>query len=87
MNVNLTYSSGQSYSQYFSNFGITVSGGGRKRIKVKFAEKDGQAFASYSLPEARAQQFAYAILTALAGVEQPIEFTCEEAKPKAVAAD
>jgi hypothetical protein len=39
MNVNLDYASGQSYSQYFDNFGIKVSGGGERRIKVAFREK------------------------------------------------
>jgi len=87
MNVNLDYDSGQSYSQHFADFKITVSGGGAKRIKVAFREKaNSRAYASFSLPKEKAKQVAHAILAATAGIEQPIEFSFEEAKPKAVAA-
>jgi hypothetical protein len=87
MNIHLDYASGQSYSQYFDNFGIKVSGGGEKRIKVAFREKNNsRAYASFSLPKEKAEQFAHAILAASAGIEQPIEFAFEEFRPKAVAA-
>jgi len=87
MNVNLIYESGQAYSQYFDNFGIKVSGGGEKRIKVAFREKgNSRAYASLSLPKEKAEQLAHAILAASTGIEQPIEFAFEEFRPKVVAA-
>ena len=86
MNIHLDYESGQSYSQYFDNFGIKVSGGGEKRIKVAFREKSSRAYASFSLPKEKAEQLAHAILAASAGVEQPIEFAFEEFRPKVAAA-
>ena len=83
MNVNLTYDSGQSYSQHFANLKITISGGAAKRIKVAFREKgESRAYASFSLPKEKAAQIAHAILTASAGIEVPIEFSFEEAKPE-----
>jgi hypothetical protein len=51
MNVRLDYESGQTYTQYFSNFHIKVSGGGVKRLKIScqdrlclalFAERKGR---------------------------------------------
>ena len=88
MNVHLTYHSGQTYSEHFSDFGVTVSGGGTKRIKFSFRQKEsgGRGYAAFSLPVEKAQQLAHAILTASAGVMQPIEFTVEEPKSKVVAA-
>ncbi|HXJ14120.1 MAG TPA: hypothetical protein VNH19_17730 [Candidatus Limnocylindrales bacterium] len=87
MNVHLTYQSGQSYSDYFEKFSVTVSGGGMKRVKISIREqKNGRGYASFSLPVEKAQQLAHAILAASAGIEQPIEFTVEESKTKTVAA-
>jgi hypothetical protein len=87
MNVNLTYDSGHSYSQRFENFTITVSGGGTKRVRLAFREKDSsRAYASLALPQEKMQQIAHAILAACGGVEQPIEMSFQESKPKAVAA-
>lgn len=79
MNVHLTYQSGQSYSQYLSNFEVKVSRSTARRVKVSFREKEnGQGYASFSLPFDKAQQLAHAILTASAGDVKPIEFTVEE---------
>jgi hypothetical protein len=84
MNVHLDYNSGQSYSEHFGNFGIKVSGGNTKRIKISFREKgNGRAYASFSLPKEKAAQLAHAILAASVGIDQPIEFSFEEPKPKA----
>jgi len=85
MNVHLDYHSGQSYSEYFNNFTIKVSGGGNKRIKVSFRDKAerSRAYASFSLPKEKAAQLAHALLAASVGVDQPIEFSVEEPKPKA----
>jgi hypothetical protein len=84
MNVHLDYSSGQSYSEYFTNFTIKVSGGGNKRIKVSFRDKADRscAYTSFSLPKEKAAQLAHAILAASVGIDQPIEFSCEEPKSK-----
>ncbi len=88
MNVHLTYHSGQSYSEYFSDFGVKVSAHGNKRIKVAIRQKepDTKGYASLSLPVEKAQQLAYAILAASPGNAEPIEFSVEEQKPKVVAA-
>jgi hypothetical protein len=87
MNVRLDYESGQTYTQYFSNFHIKVSGGGEKRLKISFRENgDSRAYASLSLPKEKAAQLAHAILAASAGVDQPIEFSFEEPKPRFIAA-
>ncbi len=84
MNVHLDYHSGQSYSEFFTNFAIKISGGGTKRVKVSFREKDNsRAYASFSLPKEKAAQLAHAILAASVGVDQPIEFSFEEPRPKA----
>jgi hypothetical protein len=86
MNFHLDYDSGQSYSQRFDNFKITVSGGGSKRVKISFREKgNGRSYASFSLPKEKAAQVAHAILAASVGIDQPIEFSFEEAKPKTTA--
>ena len=78
MNVHLTYQSGQSYSEYFSNFEAKVSRG-TKRVKVSLKEKqNGHGYASFSLPLDKAQQLAHAILVAAMGDVKPIEFTVEE---------
>jgi hypothetical protein len=84
MNVLLDYDSGQSYSQFFTNFKITVSGGGAKRVKVAFREKGdrSRAYASFSLPKEKAAQIAHAILAASVGIDQPIECSFEELKPR-----
>jgi|HubBroStandDraft_6_1064221.scaffolds.fasta_scaffold02488_10 hypothetical protein len=87
MNVQLTYQSGQQYSEHFAEFKVTVSGGGRKRIRISFKEKEsGHGFATFTLPVEKGQQLAHAILAAAAGIEDPIVFEVEEPKPKAVAA-
>jgi len=87
MNVHLTYNSGQSYSETLSDFTVKVSGGGMRRLKVSFRQKEnGHGQAQFSLPAEKAQQLAYAILAATAGVELPIEFNVQELKPKVVAA-
>jgi hypothetical protein len=87
MNVRLDYESGQTYTQYFSNFHIKVSGGGEKRVKISFRENgDSRAYASLSLPKEKAAQLSHAILAASVGVDQPIEFSFEEPKPRVVAA-
>ena len=84
MNVNLSYDSGQSYSQRFENFTITVSGGGFKRVRLAIRDKKpgSLAYASLALPAEKWEQVAHAILAAKAGVEQPIEMSHEEPKPK-----
>lgn len=91
MNLHLTYTSGQSYSEYFSNFRVTVSRKNVKRVHVSFREKENEndpqsltlkpkTYASFSLPIDKAQQLAYAILTATAaGDTSPIEFAVNEA--------
>jgi hypothetical protein len=87
MHVNLDYDSGQSYSQHFANFQIKISGGGTKRVKVAFREHgNSRAYASFSLPKEKAAQIAHAILAASVGIDQPIEFSFEEATPKVAAA-
>jgi hypothetical protein len=87
MNVNLTYQGGISYSQYFDDFTIKVSGGGKKRVKVAFKENgNSNAYSSFSLPREKAVQLAHAILTASAGVEQPIEFVFQERLSSSAAA-
>ncbi len=86
MNVNLNYESGQSYSQFFSKYKITVSGGGTKRIRLAFKEQGSSAYLSLSLPKEKAAQVAHAILAAAAGIDQSMECSFEEPKPKAVVA-
>jgi len=87
MNVHLDYDSGHSYSQLFNNFQIKISGGGTKRVHISFREKgDSKAYASFSLPKEKAAQIAHAILAASVGVDQPIELSFEEPKPKVIAA-
>jgi len=87
MNINLDYESGQSFSQYFADFKIKVSGGGAKRVKVSFRESgNSRAYASFSIPKEKAEQLAHAILATSAGIEQPIEFSFQEPKPKVAAA-
>ncbi len=85
MNVHLDYHSGQSCSEFFNNFTIKVSGGGSKRVRVSFRDKAdrSRAYASFSLPREKAAQLAHAILASSAGIDQPIEFSMEEPKPKA----
>ena len=79
MNVHLTYDSGQSYSQRFSNFNVKVSRSNSKRANVSFREKENsRGYASLSLPFDKAQQLAHAILIACAGDVEPIEFTVNE---------
>jgi hypothetical protein len=84
MNVRLDYASGaKQYSAYFNNFTIKVSGGGEKRVRLSFREKgDSQAYLSFSLPKEKVGQVAHALLTAATGIEQPIEFSFEEPKPR-----
>ncbi len=78
MNVHLTYQSGQSYSEYFSNFDVKVARV-NKRVKISFREKGaGHGYASLSLHSDRAEQLAHAILTASTGDVKPIEFAVEE---------
>lgn len=87
MNVHLDYHSGQSYSEHFGNFKITVSGGGSKRVKIAVREKgDSRAYFSFSIPKEKVAQLATALLTAKEGIDQPIEFSFEEPKSNAVAA-
>ena len=87
LNVNLNYESGQSYSQFFSNYKITVSGGGSKRIRVAFKENgDNRAYLSFSLPKEKAAQVAHAILAASVGIDQSMECSFEEPRPKPTAA-
>ena len=87
MNVNLDYDSGQSYSQFFSNYKITVSGGGTKRIRIAFKESGGsRAYLSFSLPKEKAAQVAHAMLAASVGIDQSMECSFEESKPKPTAA-
>jgi hypothetical protein len=87
MHVHLDYESGQSFSQSFHNFKIKVSGGGTKRVHISFRETgDSKAYLSFSLPKEKHEQIAHAILTASAGVDQPIEFSFEEPKSKVTAA-
>ena len=86
MNVRLDYDSSMSYSQRFENFTITVSGGGSKRIRLAFRERgNSRAYASFALPAEKMEQVAHALLTARAGVEQPIEMSFEEPKLKMTA--
>ena len=83
MNVNLDYDSGQSYSQFFSNYKISISGGGTKRIRIAFNERgDSRARFSFSLPKEKAAQIAYAMLAASVGIDQAMECSFEEPKPK-----
>ena len=87
MNVNLDYESGQSYSQFFSKYKITVSGGGSKRIRLAFKEQgDSRARLSLSLPREKAAQVAHAMLAAASGIDQSMECSFEEPKPKTPAA-
>lgn len=83
MNVDLTYKSGQQYSESLSNVDAKVvrSRHGSKRVRLSFREKeDGSGRLSFSLPSKKAKQLAYAILTACADDNvQPIEFGVEEA--------
>jgi hypothetical protein len=79
MNVHLAYSSGQSYSQHFSNFQVTISHKNSKRVTFSFREKTGEAYASLSLPVDKARQLGHAILTAAAADDvNPIEFAVNE---------
>jgi len=88
MNFRLDYHSGQSYGERFEDVTIQVSGGGKKRVRLSFREKGNNArgYASFALPPEKMKQIAYALLAASDGVDQPIEFSFEEPKPKAVAA-
>jgi hypothetical protein len=87
MHFHLDYHSGQSYLQQFDNFKIKISGGGTKRVHISFREKgDSKAYASFSLPKEKVAQFAHAILAASVGIDQPIEISFEESKPKTTAA-
>lgn len=88
MNVRLDYrDSGNTYSEHFSDFKakVSISESG-KRVNISFREKrGGTPYASLSLPYEKAQQLAYALLTASAGDAEPIEFSVEEARSKATA--
>jgi hypothetical protein len=86
MNVHLDYASGQSYSQPFDNYKITISGGGEKRIRVAFKEQGSRAYLSFSLPKEKAKQIAHALLAAAAGIDQTMECSFEEPKHKTTAA-
>lgn len=86
MNVNLNYDSGQSYSQFFSSYKITVSGGGSKRIRIAFKESGNSRYLSFSLPKEKAAQVAHAMLAASVGIDQSMECSFEEPKPKTTAA-
>jgi acetylornithine/succinyldiaminopimelate/putrescine aminotransferase len=87
MNVNLDYESGQSYSQFFSNYKMIVSGGGSKRIRLAFKEqRDSRARLSLSLPKEKVAQLAHAMLAAAAGIDQTMECSFEEPRPKTPAA-
>jgi hypothetical protein len=87
MHAHLDYESGQSFSQSFLNFKIKISGGGTKRVHISFREKgDSKAYLSFTLPKEKTEQIAHAILAASVGVDQPIEFSFEETKPKVTAA-
>jgi hypothetical protein len=56
-------------------------------VHISFREKgDSRAYASFSLPKEKAAQIAHAILAASVGVDQPIELSFEEPKPKVIAA-
>jgi hypothetical protein len=86
MNVRLTYQSGQQYSEYLSSIDVKVFRRAT-RVKVSFKEKgSGWGYSAWSLPSDKAQQLAYAILTACAGDAEPILFCVEEPPTKAVAA-
>jgi hypothetical protein len=82
MNVRLDYRSGQTYSEFFSNFKVKVNlSSSGKRVHVSFRNNEtGQVvpYASFSLPHKRARQLAYALLTASVGDSEPIEFVVEE---------
>lgn len=83
------YHSGQTFSQHFANFAVTVKVlRERRRIYLSVKEKnEGHACASLSLPLAKAQQLAHALLTASAGDVEPIVFEVDEsAMMKPVAA-
>ena len=87
MNVKLDYHSGQSYSEFFSNYKISVSGGSTKRIRIAFKELgDSRAYLSFSLPKEKVNQIAHAMLAAAAGIDQTMECSFEEPKPKTTAA-
>lgn len=80
MNVKLVYHSGQTFSQYFANFAVSVEASKeRRRTYLSIREKHAtQACASLSLPPAKAQQLAYALLTASVGDAEPIVFEVDE---------
>jgi len=83
MNVRLTYHSGQTYSEAFSEFKVLVWGGGKKRIRVSFTDKNFErSLTAFSLPVDKGQQLAHAILTAASGVQEPIIFDVDD-QPKA----
>jgi hypothetical protein len=82
MNVRLVYQSGQQYSEHFSDFDVKVSRG-TTRVRASFKEKGGgRGYSAWSLPLDKAQQLAYALLTACAGDAKPVEFGVEEPPTK-----
>jgi hypothetical protein len=86
MNFDLTYRSGQQYSETLPDFTVKVtrSTHGTERLRISFRHKDSHGYAAFSLPRKKARQLAYALLTASAAEDvQPIEFVVEESKPKA----
>ena len=70
-------SSSQTYSEHFVNFRVAVSQKSG-RIRVTFREKDGNAFASLTLPPSKAKQLGYGLLMACAGDINPLEFDVDD---------
>jgi len=88
MNAKLDYSSGQSYSQSFSNLKVKVTRtSSGKRVSFSFKANGDSSYASYSLPLDKSRLLAHAILTACEGeLLQPVEFQVDESSAKPIAA-
>jgi len=82
MNAQLTYWSGQSYSQRFVKVRVKVArSSSGKRVHFSFRENESgsKSYASFSLPIDKSAQLAHAILTVCAGdLLQPVEFEVDE---------
>jgi len=65
---------------------MSVSGGGTKRIRLAFREQANRAYLSLSLPKEKAKQIAHSMLAAAAGIDQTMECSFEQPKPKTTAA-
>lgn len=90
MNFDLTYQSGQQYSDTLYNFTVKVSRNthGGERVRISFKQREGgHGYAAFSLPRKKARQLAYALLAACASEDvQPIEFGVDESPKKAAVA-